>query len=219
MFTDIVGFSALTQHDEPAALRMLEEHRGILRPIFPRFGGRAVKTIGDAFLVEFGSALEATECAIEAQRLLFERNRNRPQDKIEIRIGIHVGDVVHLEQDVYGDAVNIASRIEPLAEPSGICITGPVQEQVANKLPALYKVRSEDWPRFRPRQNRVERTTCLSNTWVARYSPIPPRRPWSRPLGERTSPRTKQGVLRELVPRGRLVATSQTDRTRLAPVP
>jgi class 3 adenylate cyclase/tetratricopeptide (TPR) repeat protein len=135
MFTDIVGFSALTQRDEPAALRLLEEHRGILRPMFPRFGGREVKTIGDAFLVEFGSALEATECAMEVQRALFERNRNRGEDKIEIRIGIHVGDVIHLEQDVYGDAVNIASRIEPLAEPSGVCITGPVHEQVANKLP------------------------------------------------------------------------------------
>ena len=139
MFTDIVGFSALTQQDEPKALRLLEEHRGILRPLFPRFGGREVKTIGDAFLVEFGSALEATECAVEIQRALFERNQKHPDDKLEIRIGIHVGDVIHLEQDVYGDAVNIASRIEPLAAASGICITGPVLEQVGNKLPFRWR--------------------------------------------------------------------------------
>jgi class 3 adenylate cyclase/tetratricopeptide (TPR) repeat protein len=191
MFTDIVGFSALTQRDEPAALRLLEEHRGILRPMFPRFGGREVKTIGDAFLVEFGSALEATECAIEVQRVLFERNRNRGEDKIEIRIGIHVGDVIHLEQDVYGDAVNIASRIEPLAEPSGICITGPVLEQVANKLP------------YRWRQ--IERVSLKNiETPVSVYAA---ELPWKPPSIARITPftdrRTDLDFLRGLVDRAR----------------
>jgi len=212
MFTDIVGFSALTQHDEPAALRLLEEHRGILRPIFPRFGGREVKTIGDAFLVEFGSALEATECALEVQRALFERNRNRPEDKVEIRIGIHVGDVIHLEQDVYGDAVNIASRIEPLAEPSGVCITGPVLEQVANKLA------------FRWRQ--IERVSLKNiETPVTVYAA---ELPWKPPSIARITPftdrRTDLEFLRGLADRARrgegsvvaLSGESGVGKTRLA---
>ncbi len=134
MFTDMVGFSSLAQRDEPLALRLVDEQRGLLRPVFGRFGGREVKTMGDGLLVEFESALEATECAVEMQRRLFERNRDTAGERIELRIGIHVGDVVHSEDDVYGDAVNIASRIEPLAETGGVCVTGPVFEQVQNKI-------------------------------------------------------------------------------------
>lgn len=135
MFTDMVGFSALTQRSERTALALLEEHRGILRPVFAAHRGREVKTVGDGFLIEFDSALEATECAVDIQHNLFERNRRPEIERIEVRIGIHVGDVVHSENDVYGDAVNIASRIEPLAEAGGVSITGPVFEQVRNKLP------------------------------------------------------------------------------------
>lgn len=135
MFTDMVGYSALTQKDEALALRLLEEHRQILRPLFFRFGGKEIKTIGDAFLVEFSSALEASLCAIEIQRRLFERNQadanNQP---VLIRIGLHIGDVVFKERDVYGDGVNIASRIEPLAEPGGICISEDVARQIQNKI-------------------------------------------------------------------------------------
>jgi class 3 adenylate cyclase/tetratricopeptide (TPR) repeat protein len=134
MFTDMVGFSALAQRNERVALALLEEHRGILRPLFARFRGREVKTMGDGFLVEFDSALDATECGVEIQRSVFARNRRGPVDKIEVRVGIHEGDVVRAENDLYGDAVNIAARIEPLAEPGGIAVTGPVYEQVRNKL-------------------------------------------------------------------------------------
>jgi TolB-like protein/class 3 adenylate cyclase len=135
MFTDMVGYSALTQKDEALALRLLEEHRQILRSIFLKRGGKEIKTIGDAFLVEFSSALDATQSAIEIQRELFERNR-AAQDvhPIQIRIGLHVGDVVFKERDVYGDGVNIASRIEPLAEPGGICISEDVARQIQNKI-------------------------------------------------------------------------------------
>jgi class 3 adenylate cyclase/tetratricopeptide (TPR) repeat protein len=134
MFTDMVGFSALTQRDEPLALKLVDEQRALVRPVVVRFGGREVKTMGDGALVVFDSALEATECAVDVQRLLFERNRHAAGEPIEIRVGIHVGDVVHSADDVYGDAVNIASRVEPLAEAGGICVTGPVCEQVQNKI-------------------------------------------------------------------------------------
>ena len=107
MFTDMVGYSALAQRDDKLALELLEEHRRLLREIFPRFHGTEIKTIGDAFLVEFGSALEAAQCAIEIQRTLAKRNHDVTSDRrIELKIGIHIGDVVHREGDVYGDGVN-----------------------------------------------------------------------------------------------------------------
>ncbi|HTS33869.1 MAG TPA: AAA family ATPase [Thermoplasmata archaeon] len=135
MFTDMVGYSALAQRDESLALRLLDEHRGLLRTIFGAYAGREVKTIGDAFLVEFPSALQAMECAVAIQRELRERNEQSGGGHIELRIGIHLGDVIERAGDLLGDAVNIASRIEPLAETSGICISGPVFDQVRNKVP------------------------------------------------------------------------------------
>jgi adenylate cyclase len=135
MFTDMVGYSALSQRDEKLAQELLEEHRHLLREIFPRFNGTEIKTIGDAFLVEFGSALEAAQCAIEIQRTLAKRDADAPADRqIQVRIGVHIGDVVHRGGDVYGDGVNIASRIEPVAGPGGICVSMDVERQIHNAL-------------------------------------------------------------------------------------
>jgi len=135
MFTDMVGFSARTQEDEAAALAVLDEHNRILRPIILGFRGREVKAVGDGFLVEFESALDAVRCAFEIQQALLSHNVSSPEErKIQIRIGIHVGDVVEAGGDMLGDAVNIASRIEPLAEPGGICLTQQVYDQVQNKI-------------------------------------------------------------------------------------
>jgi class 3 adenylate cyclase len=107
---------------------------------FPRFHGTEIKTIGDAFLVEFGSALEAAQCAIEIQRTLAKRNHDVTSDRrIELKSGIHIGDVVHREGDVYGDGVNIASRIEALAGAGGICVSMDVERQIRNALEARFE--------------------------------------------------------------------------------
>src|SRR5437016_12174444 len=140
MFTDMVGYGALSQRADKLAQELLEEHRRLLREIFPRFHGAEIKTIGDAFLVEFNSALEAAQCAIEIQRTLAKRDADAPAERqIQLRIGIHIGDVIHRENDVYGDGVNIASRIEPLARPGGICLSMDVERQIRNAVETRFE--------------------------------------------------------------------------------
>src|SRR5687767_11420475 len=118
MFTDMVGYSALAQKNEALSLELLEEHRKILRPFFTKHDGREIGTAGDAFFVEFNSAVEATHSAIEIQTALHDRNKSEPEGRhILLRIGLHIGDVIYDDQNVHGDGVNIAARLEPLAKP------------------------------------------------------------------------------------------------------
>jgi serine/threonine protein kinase/TolB-like protein len=135
MFTDMVGYSALAQENESLSIELLEVHRQLLRPIFARHGGKEIETIGDAFFVEFNSALGAVTCAIEIQKKLYERNQEiESTRRIELRIGLHVGDVVHIGKHVHGDGVNIAARLEPLSAAGGICISEDVARQIHNKI-------------------------------------------------------------------------------------
>jgi len=135
MYTDVVGFTASAQANEADALARLREQERIVRPLFEPYKGREIKSTGDGFLVEFESALGALECAVEIQRRMRERNAEKPRLPLELRIGIHVGDVEESGGDIFGDAVNIASRVEPLAEPGGVCVSEPVFVQVRNKVP------------------------------------------------------------------------------------
>jgi len=140
MFTDMVGYTSISQRNEDLALSLLEKQSGILLPAIKSHGGIPVKTMGDAHLAEFESALEAVKCAVEIQSGVREYLSSASKDEhFKLRIGIHVGDVVHRDDDVFGDAVNIASRIEPLAEPGGICISQQVYDQVNNKLSLVFE--------------------------------------------------------------------------------
>jgi adenylate cyclase len=135
MFTDMVGYSALSQKNEALALDLLNEHRALLRKVFGQHNGREIEAVGDGFFVEFPSALEGARCAVDIQRNLHDRNNSaQPERRIEVRIGLHLGDVVAQDIRVHGDGVNIASRIEPLAEPGGICLSEDVARQIQNKI-------------------------------------------------------------------------------------
>ena len=134
MFTEMIGYSTQTQADEAATLALLDRHNRLLRPLFAKFQGREVKTVGDGFVVAFESALDATRCALDIQRMLHYYNlRSLDAWKLGIRVGSLVGDVVEHAGDVLGDTVKIAARIVTLAEAEGVCLTQQVYDQVGNK--------------------------------------------------------------------------------------
>ncbi len=139
MFTDTVGFTAATQANEGSSLELLRQQSELIRPLLAVHQGREIKSTGDGFLVEFDSALKAVQCAVSIQRRIYERNSEGGFVPIQIRIGVHLGDVVQKGSDILGDAVNLAARIEPLAEPGGICVSGAVHEQVRGKIPDRFE--------------------------------------------------------------------------------
>ena len=133
---DVAGYSRLMGADEEGTLKRLNAHRReFLEPKIAECRGRVVKRTGDGILIEFASAVDAGRCAVEIQRGMTERNSLTPLDKrIELRIGIHVGDIIIEEGDIFGDGVNIAARLEGIAEPGGICISDDAYRQVRDKL-------------------------------------------------------------------------------------
>jgi adenylate cyclase len=127
MFTDIVGYTTTMSEDEQKALLILQSNRDVLKPVIVSHNGEWLKEMGDGTLSSFTSAVEAVNCALEIQRLL------KDETDFQLRIGIHIGDVVISKSDIFGSGVNVASRIETLAEPGGICISERVYDDISNK--------------------------------------------------------------------------------------
>jgi class 3 adenylate cyclase len=134
---DVVGYSRLMGAEEEGTLNRLKAHRRqLVDPKIREHHGRIVKTTGDGMLVEFSSVVDAVRCAVEVQRAMFDRNADIAEDKrIAFRIGINLGDVIADGGDIYGDGVNIAARLEGLAEPGGICISRTVRDHIGDRLP------------------------------------------------------------------------------------
>ena len=135
MAADIAGYSALMGSDEEATVRDLKGHQSVILPMIPSFGGRVIDTAGDGILAEFSSVLYAVRCAVAVQRTMVERNAaTDPSRQMQFRIGVNQGDVVFDDASVYGDGVNVAARLEAIAEPGGICISGKVFEEIQGRI-------------------------------------------------------------------------------------
>jgi class 3 adenylate cyclase len=133
MFTDIVGYSRMMGKDEEATIRLLEDYEDILSPTIDRHKGQILKKIGDGLFCEFSSAIDAAECSLEIQSLIRDYNQKKAKkNSMLVRIGIHVGDVIKKENDLFGDGVNVAARIEPLAPPGGIYISDSVHSAISS---------------------------------------------------------------------------------------
>jgi len=133
---DVAGYSRLMGNDEERTLAALKSTRATLvDPVIANHRGRIVKTSGDGLLVEFASAVDAARCAVEVQRGMAAQNATVPRDlRIEFRIGIHVGDIIIDDNDIFGDGVNMAARLEGMAEPGGICISDDAHRQIRGKV-------------------------------------------------------------------------------------
>ena len=142
---DVVGYSRLMGIDEAGTLARLKAmRRDLIDPLIAAHSGRTFKLMGDGALVEFASAVDAVTCAIEVQKQVRERNSGSPEDsRIQFRIGINVGDIIVDGDDIYGDGVNVAARIQALADPGGIYISRGAAEQVRDKVPIKIETRGE----------------------------------------------------------------------------
>ena len=137
---DVAGYSRLMGADEEGTLARLKAVRkALVDPAIASHRGRIVKTTGDGMLVEFASAVDAVRGAVEVQRGMANRNASVPQDRrIEFRIGIHVGDIIIDDNDIFGDGVNVAARLEGLAEPGGVCVSNDAYRQVRGKVEVVF---------------------------------------------------------------------------------
>src|SRR5262249_38164030 len=132
---DIAGYSALMGADEAATVRDLKAHQALVLPIVAEHGGRIIDTAGDGILAEFSSVVSAVECAVAIQRVMARHNAGVEENRrMRFRIGINQGDVVFDDARIYGDGVNVAARLESIAEPGGICISRKVYEDIIGKL-------------------------------------------------------------------------------------
>src|SRR5499427_1724241 len=156
---DVAGYSRLMGADEEGTHERLQAHlRGLVEPKIKEHHGRTVKNTGDGLLAEFPSVVDAVRCAVEVQREMAGRNADVPTDRrIEFRMGINLGDIIKDRRDIYGDGVNVAARLEALAEPGGICVSRVVRDQVRDKLDFAFEDMGEQQVKNIARPVRVYR--------------------------------------------------------------
>ena len=175
---DVAGYSRLMGADEEGTHERLKAH--LLELVNPKIGehrGRIVKNTGDGLLAEFASVVDAVRCAVEMQRGIAERNADTPPEKrIEFRIGINLGDVLAEEHDIFGDGVNVAARLEALAEPGGICVSRVVRDQVRDRLDYNFEDMGEQQVKNIARPVRVYRVRDVDAA-KSPSSPMPPMLP------------------------------------------
>jgi adenylate cyclase len=188
---DVAGYSRLMGADEEGTLDRLKAHRReFVDPKIREHRGRIVKTTGDGMLVEFPSVVDAVRCAVEVQRAMADRNAETPEDKgITFRIGINLGDIIADGEDIYGDGVNIAARLEGLAEPGGICISRVVRDQIRDKLPYPFEDMGEQSVK---NIARPVRAYAMSDNAVA-STPLVPAEAQRHPARQRIS--TQRAVI------------------------
>jgi adenylate cyclase len=137
---DIAGYSALMGSDEARTVSDLKSHQAVVLPMVGEFGGRVIDTAGDGMLAEFPSVLNAVECAVAVQRKMVERNAAvEPERRMEFRIGVNLGDVIYDNDRIFGDGVNVAARLEGIAEPGGICVSGKVHDEIRARIGLDYE--------------------------------------------------------------------------------
>lgn len=168
LVADMVGYSRLMGEDEAGTLMALKVLRAdVIDPLITAHHGRVVKLMGDGTLVEFASVIGAVECAMGLQREMAARNNDvLPNRRIEFRVGVNLGDVIPEGHDIYGDGVNVAARLERLAEPSGICVSGGVHDAIGRNLAAQFEFTGEQWIKNIEKPIRVYRMTRTGETGI-----------------------------------------------------
>jgi len=188
---DVVGYSRMMGVDDEGTLERLKAHRkSLIDPKIAEHQGRIVKTTGDGLLVEFSSVVDAVRCAVEIQRGMTERNADLPEDRrIDFRIGINLGDVIVDGDDIFGDGVNVAARLETLAEPGGICVSRTVRDHVQDKLSFAFQDLGDQRMKNIARPIRVMRVILDADglTMIAIWQYFPGSTgPWRQVLTETT---------------------------------
>ena len=137
---DIAGYSALMSADEARTVRDLKGHQAVVLPMIGEFAGRIIDTAGDGILAEFPSVVNAVKCALAIQSKMAERNAAiEPERRMQFRVGINIGDVVYDDARIYGDGINVAARLEGIAEAGGICISSKVYEEINGRVDLAYR--------------------------------------------------------------------------------
>src|SRR5512139_2215681 len=185
---DVKGYSRLMGEDEETTVRTITSHRNVLAAVIQKYRGRVVDSPGDNLLAEFVSVVDAVQSAVEIQEVIRGKNTELPEDRrMKFRIGINLGDVIQEGERIYGDGVNIAARLEGLAEAGGICISGSAYEQIENKLPLRYDYLGEHEVKNITKPVRVYRAQIESETVARKPLEIASKEKMAFPLPDKPS--------------------------------